>query len=93
MGGAGDQLGKVRRLGGGQRIEQAFLRPGSSPDRPSATERYCEPLFFCIFSRLTSDLVPSKMILAPYFFSKFRDDGLLDPGLVAGGAADDQFLV
>ncbi len=33
------------------------------------TERYCLSLFFCIFSRLTSERVPSKTILQLYFFS------------------------
>lgn len=45
------------------------------------TERYSEPLFFCIFSRLTSDLVPSKMIFSAPHSLEIRDDDLLDPGL------------
>ena len=34
------------------------------------TETYCLSLFFCIFSRLTSERVPSNTTLAPSFFSK-----------------------
>src|SRR5882672_8290334 len=33
------------------------------------TERYCLSLFFCIFSRLTSERVPSNTTLQEYFFS------------------------
>ena len=55
------------------------------------TDRYCFALFDSIFSRFTSDLVPSKTILQLYFFSNMGD-GALHERLVARRAADHDLL-
>ena len=76
----------------------------SGSSRPSATagiitgssimttDRYCLSLFFCIFSRLTSEREPSNTTLQPNFFSTTGAMIGLDEALVAGGAADHEFL-
>src|SRR2546426_4641738 len=50
-------------------ITSSFAASSRTGSSIITTERYGLVLFETIFSRFTSDLVPSKMILQPYFFS------------------------
>src|SRR5881296_1459630 len=50
-------------------ITSSFTASSRTGSSIITTERYGLVLFDTIFSRFTSDLVPSKMILQPYFFS------------------------
>ena len=56
------------------------------------TDRYCLSLFFCIFSRLTSERDALEHDLAAEFLLDDRGDDGLDEALVAGGAADHELL-
>src|SRR2546428_12741840 len=50
-------------------ITSSFTASSRTGSSIITTERYGLALFETIFSRFTSDLVPSKRIVQPYFFS------------------------